>query len=350
MTRAEIKGETGFSYPEIELALYALDPGLSKRLDGMGREHYSYVENGRQRTAQSVARTEWNMREEVQKIVTTLPLNTKFTCADLYDKLPDYVIRHYDSPTYVRGLISQAMGQIRKTGRLAVLDSKLPTTGACVYKRVGENNESSRQVVIDAVRAGELRAEGKTFREIADILGVNFYTFNDRRYQDKELSTALTLGWLKFKESKGKSLTALERVTSGEITKPEFIHALETVSVKVDEVGKQRSEFCLNNCFPEDESIGHHVNCDTWTDEERKIMADVQREQEGSVKKSVQAILRMAADDSWDDGAFFPSAYDTLIGILDDGMGDEEKAAVWTLIRYLKRLQADATIVPEQLL
>jgi hypothetical protein len=36
---------------------------------------------------------------------------------------------------------------------------------------------------------------------------------------------------------------------------------------------------------------------------------------------------------------YFPEAYDTLIGILDADMDEEEQRAVWTLLRYLKRVE-----------
>lgn len=40
----------------------------------------------------------------------------------------------------------------------------------------------------------------------------------------------------------------------------------------------------------------------------------------------------------WDDD-FFMVSYETLLMILDDDMKDEEKAAVWLLLRYLKRVE-----------
>ena len=36
---------------------------------------------------------------------------------------------------------------------------------------------------------------------------------------------------------------------------------------------------------------------------------------------------------------YFPEAYDVLIGILDADMDEAEQSAVWTLVRYLKRVE-----------
>lgn len=41
-----------------------------------------------------------------------------------------------------------------------------------------------------------------------------------------------------------------------------------------------------------------------------------------------------------DDDAYFINAYETLIGILDHRMEFEEKAAIWTVILYLKSVEA----------
>jgi hypothetical protein len=215
------------------------------------------------------------------------------------------------------------------------------------------------QIVIDSQRAGELCAEGKSYREIADALGVNFYTFNDRRYQDVELRKALNEGHRRYKESKGKPLTALERVTS-KITEQEFTEALEKVSAKKPShieqfvVKDDRDSFCLNNCDPD--TVGHNLKCSWWeTEVGRQVKArldlivvekepDTQRTQLPRTIK--RAWSKEFEDDSEEGIPGLTMLY--LVSMLHDGMREYEKAAVWTLIQYLKRIEAHRETVDFQ--
>jgi hypothetical protein len=141
-------------------------------------------------------------------------------------------------------------------------------------------------------------------------------------------------------------------------------------------ITKRYDPFCEANCFPDDD-LGHHRDCAYWKEEEaRKIAADktvtlpetstAMMSEKSAIAESTEIMpenmqpaitdtqLSMTIrhlDKNWKfppsvilkrivmDDDFFPSAYDTLIGILDADMSKEESEAVWTLLRYLKRVE-----------
>lgn len=192
----------------------------------------------------------------------------------------------------------------------------------------------------DRVRAGEMRAQGKTMYQIASAFGMKTSTFDSRRRQDPLLEEALERGRDTYMrsgadESEDEPVAYIEE-TEAPVVAPMKIELTEDSRAPVLTKPEIRERIAKILAI---EAVDSPVLTDALVEAEQLITAHVLANQPPPVldlTRLPSALIKEIRDDD----AFFASAYDTLIAILSDDMDGDEKAAVWTLILYLKSLDA----------
>ena len=193
----------------------------------------------------------------------------------------------------------------------------------------------------DRVRAGEMCAQGKSMYEIASAFGMKTSTFDLRRRQDPLLEEAIQRGRDVYMEA-GEAESEDEPVAY--IDEPE---APAAAPMKIELTEDDRAPVLTKPEIRERiakmlhiEAVDSPVLTDALIEAEQAITAHVLANQPPPALLDLTRLPSALIKEIRDDDAFFANAYDTLIGILSDDMEDNEKAAIWTLILYLKSLDA----------
>lgn len=228
------------------------------------------------------------------------------------------------------------------------------------------------RIQIDKDRAKELRAKGKTLREVAETLDVSFWTLRDHIAQDYELRTAMEEGRREFvdrREAKKKeSVSPVGYI--GEKPEPSSAPKISVAKDRVAEVLNADPEAVMGAIYQAEARMTEEIlsapdhalvaterhakikvrfgeillECDT--PEEAASLIERMRPRAPMAKTVKRAWSRDFESDNTEDGTV-GLTYLYLVSMLHDGMEEHEKDAVWTLIKYLKRMQANAEMEKE---
>lgn len=354
MTRPELKEALGFGYDDLNLAIETLELQflIDHEEDGGGTLYYraagtvsTIAQKRKEIQPQNAAVTRESFIEALETVSRptagnkdvnepSQPAPISNGDGDLAGNKPEKISARSETPR-----VEEAVPEKCGCGR----DKK--HTGRCSFRRRmtgGDFPESTRKektggrprdprVVIDLVHIENLRAEGKTLKEVAAAINMNYWTFFDRRYQEKDLQSALDRGHRRYRDRKpnkrgGIVKTDLPLSESG----PGAMRS-QVVDV-VAETNKDQETLPVKltpqqfierfNSFDDGEIDEFFTKLNEQSTDDNIVWGCIA----GRTKHSKQ---------------FFSVAYNVLVTLLDDGMSTDQKQSVWTLICYMKRLQKD---------
>lgn len=220
----------------------------------------------------------------------------------------------------------------------------------------GHGGRHWQAIEIDVERVRQLRAEGKTQKEICEALDVNYWTFRDHVARNSELKAALG----SKRSAKKESVSLVGDVE----VKPEpptgaVSAGLPGPVAPVIKIAHLNSATGAQSIAPPKAELvpaeprGHVakirlrygeilLECDT-PEEAASLISQMRPSMPKTIKR---AWSREFESDNTEDGTV-GLTYLYLISMLHDGMEEHEKDAVWTLIKYLKRMQANAEMEKE---
>lgn len=354
-TRRELREVTGFDYAAIEKAL--------ERESGAIR----FTTKG---SIERISLADGNGNEVPKAIPFNRPMSEKK--APTPNASGGYVIADSRKESELK---CESCGKPRSPGSGRLCRSCY--RGAADEKKKA-GGRSRVQVNFDYALITSMIAEGKTLKEIAKFYGMSYWTFYDRRFQDPQLKAAFAEGKAKKRQRSArrtpkedvspvgyieeKSEPSTGAVSAGLSEPSAPVIKISAVNSKTGETVKNpKAELVMDERAPiltrpeireriagmlYIQDINSPVLTDALVEAEKAITAHVLAQQKpyGSAEELLarfntlpSALLKEIRDDD----AFFANAYDTLIGILDNRMADDEKAAVWTLILYLKQIESE---------